>query len=85
MNFFRRAPLTAVLIGTGILFTAAAFVGRRNGFYNEYEINELERPFFAQVFQGLHDKVYPWGETKSAAQEEAEALLASADGKTPSM
>lgn len=79
MNFFRRAPLTAVLIGTGILFTAAAFVGRRNGFYNEYEINELERPFFAQVFQGLHDKVYPWGETKSAAQEEAEALLASGD------
>lgn len=82
MNFFRRAPLTAVLIGSGIVLTAAALVGRKNGFYSKYEVNELERPFFAQVFQGIHDKVYPWGEEKSAAQAQAEALLASSEEST---
>lgn len=76
MHFFRRAPLFAVLILTGILFTAAAVVGRRNGYYDRYAQNGWEKPFFTQVFLGIHDKVYPWGASESKAEQEAQALLA---------
>lgn len=76
MKGLKNAPLFLVLLVTGILFTAAAVYGRRNGYYERYELDEVSRPYFLQVFQGLHDKVYPWGEEKSEAEMEAEALLA---------
>ncbi len=77
MNFIRnlgKAPLFLMLLVTGIVFTVLAFVGR--SYYARYDTNALEAPLFSVVFQGLHDKVYPWGEVQSEGEAAAQALLA---------
>ncbi|SEA02928.1 GDSL-like Lipase/Acylhydrolase family protein [Lachnospiraceae bacterium NK3A20] len=75
MKFIHKAPLSVLLLVTGVILTILALEGRRYG-YKDYELHLLRQPAFTVVFEGLHDRVFPWGKKTSAAEEEAEALLA---------
>ncbi len=61
-NFRRkwgRMLLPALLVLSAAAFSAAGFVGR-DSLYSKYEDKFPEEPWLTLVFQGAHDRIWPW-------------------------
>lgn len=59
MKFLKRCSIVVILLSGWILLSILGFAGRKS-IYQEYLIDVKTTPYFAAVFQGAHDGIYPW-------------------------
>ncbi len=58
-KFWKKYGLVAVVMIAWVVLSAIGFAGR-NTIYREYKVTPWKTPYFSLVFQGIHDKIYPW-------------------------
>ena len=68
-QLWKRIPLIIILVATSLLFTLIGWSGR-NTIYASQSIDLKRQPYLTLFFEGLHEGVYPWGQSASTSDEE---------------
>lgn len=82
MKVIRKCSLFIIVIAGWVILSIFGFAGR-NTIYKEYVIDAKSTPYFAVVFQGAHDHIYPWNLWVKTAKEKDLAKMENENSVEP--
>lgn len=82
MKVIKKCSLFIIVIAGWVILSIFGFAGR-NTIYKEYVIDAKSTPYFAVVFQGAHDHIYPWNLWVKTAKEKDLAKMENENSVEP--
>lgn len=64
-----KCQVTLILLIGWVALSVIGYI-RKDTIYKDYTVNLWTTPYFALVFEGIHDGIYPWDSVKDVAKED---------------
>lgn len=64
-----KCQVTLILLIGWVALSVIGYI-RKDTIYKDYTVNLWTTPYFALVFEGIHDGIYPWDSVKDVVKED---------------